>query len=242
PRPRSCGTGGRAAGRSTRGGGARRGGAAPARSSPRGGSSPPSPRANGRGSGGARRSARSRFSPRPTRRRPPLLRRPRGAGGCAGWGGERRADWWAIVERDQRGRGLSRVAAAHRDPARAGEVRRWLDQPAIDLYSGSVLGTAFLERRTVRLIDPTPVQVAGRYANLAGYPALLAVLGHHPVVAVPLVAAGRKVGAMVFLRRPDRPPFDDDEVALAVELAARAAVALAHARRYEQEHGTAAFL
>jgi GAF domain-containing protein len=151
---------------------------------------------------------------------------------------DRLADWCAIVEPDQHQR-LRRVCAAHRDPEQTGHIRNWLGRPPIDLDSRSALATSFLERRTVRLDDPTPAQVAGHLATSEGYADLLADLGHHSVIAVPLAAAGIQIGSMAFVRNKDRPPFDDDEVALAVELAGRAAVALAHARRYEHEHSTA---
>lgn len=154
---------------------------------------------------------------------------------------DRLADWCAIVEPDQHQR-LRRVSAAHRDPARTGHIRDWLDRPPIDLASRSVLATSFLERRTVRMDDPTLAQVAGRFATSEGYADILAGLGHRSVIAVPLVAAGLQVGSMAFVRGADRPRFDDDEAALAVELASRAAVALAHARRFEQEHSTAEIL
>jgi PAS domain S-box-containing protein len=151
---------------------------------------------------------------------------------------DRLADWCAIVEPDQHQR-LRRVCAAHRNPQQTRHIRNWLDRPPIDLASRSALATSFLERRTVRLDDPTPAQVAGRFATSEGYADLLANLGHHSVIAVPLAAAGLQIGCMAFVRDKDRPPFDDDEMALAVELAGRAAVALSHARRYEHEHSTA---
>jgi len=154
---------------------------------------------------------------------------------------DRLADWCAIVEPDQHRR-LRRVSAVHRDPGRAEHIGRWLERPPIDLASRSVLATTFLERRTIRLDDPTPAQVAGRLVDSDGYREILAGLGHHSVIAVPLVAAGLQVGSMAFVRGPDRPAFDEEEEALAVELAGRAAVALAHARRYEQEHSTAEVL
>lgn len=154
---------------------------------------------------------------------------------------DRLADWCAIVEPDPQQR-LRRVSAMHRDPAKAEHIRRWLAQPPIDLDSRTAMAVAFLERRSVRLDNPTSAQVAGRFAESAEYLDIIDRLGSRSIIAVPLLAAGAQVGAMVFVRGEGWPAFDDEEATLAIDLAGRAAVALAHARRYEHEHSTAELL
>ncbi|WP_327432579.1 SpoIIE family protein phosphatase [Streptomyces sp. NBC_01236] len=62
------------------------------------------------------------------------------------------------------------------------------------------------------------------------------------LMAVPLVARGTTLGVAVFVRllTPQGPdPFEQDDVSLAHELAARAAVCVDNARRYTKEHTTA---
>ena len=66
--------------------------------------------------------------------------------------------------------------------------------------------------------------------------------GYHSMLAVPLRARGATLGVAVFYRRSrqDRMErFDHDDLLLAEELAARAAVAVDNARRYTRERETA---
>ncbi|WP_194918102.1 SpoIIE family protein phosphatase [Catenulispora rubra] len=66
--------------------------------------------------------------------------------------------------------------------------------------------------------------------------------GYHSMLAVPLRARGATLGVAVFYRRSrqDRMErFDQDDLLLAEELAARAAVAVDNARRYTRERETA---
>ncbi|MEU1514770.1 SpoIIE family protein phosphatase [Streptomyces sp. NPDC005811] len=66
--------------------------------------------------------------------------------------------------------------------------------------------------------------------------------GFHSVMAVPLSARGATLGVVVLARhrRPD--PFEEDDLVLAEELAARAAVCIDNARRYTRARGTAVTL
>ncbi|WP_171163415.1 SpoIIE family protein phosphatase [Streptomyces sp. I05A-00742] len=65
--------------------------------------------------------------------------------------------------------------------------------------------------------------------------ALLARAGLHSYIAVPLIARGEVLGALD-LKRTDNPvPFNEDDVVLAGELAARAAVCIDNARWYQRE-------
>lgn len=58
-------------------------------------------------------------------------------------------------------------------------------------------------------------------------------------VAVPLPARGGTLGVMTFMGGRDRAGFGPDEINLAVEVAARAGLALDNARRYAHEHDVA---
>ncbi|MDR3036022.1 MAG: SpoIIE family protein phosphatase, partial [Kitasatospora sp.] len=59
---------------------------------------------------------------------------------------------------------------------------------------------------------------------------------------VPLRVHGRPLGLVEFHRSAHRPAFDPDDLLLAEDLAARAAVSIDNARRYTREHGTAVAL
>ncbi|MER5863010.1 SpoIIE family protein phosphatase [Kitasatospora sp. NPDC002040] len=66
--------------------------------------------------------------------------------------------------------------------------------------------------------------------------------GAPTVVAAPLRAGGGVLGTVEFRRAPGSAPFEPDDLLLAEELAARAAVSIDNARRFTREHGTAAAL
>ncbi|MEU2432506.1 SpoIIE family protein phosphatase [Streptomyces sp. NPDC007861] len=68
---------------------------------------------------------------------------------------------------------------------------------------------------------------------------LLAEAGVHSYLAVPLIARGEVLGALDLKRFRNPLPFDADDVLLASELAARAAVCIDNARWYQQQRDTA---
>ncbi|MEU6880290.1 SpoIIE family protein phosphatase [Streptomyces sp. NPDC046712] len=69
--------------------------------------------------------------------------------------------------------------------------------------------------------------------------AVLARAGAHSYLAVPLIARGEVLGAFDILRARNPLPFDEDDVLLAGELAARAAVCIDNARWHESVRNTA---
>ncbi|MEV6685919.1 SpoIIE family protein phosphatase [Streptomyces sp. NPDC051578] len=69
--------------------------------------------------------------------------------------------------------------------------------------------------------------------------ALLAAAGVHSYLAVPLVARGEVIGAVGMMRARTSAPFDEDDVTLAVELAARAAVCVDNARLFQNQRHAA---
>ncbi|MFF8937812.1 SpoIIE family protein phosphatase [Streptomyces paradoxus] len=66
--------------------------------------------------------------------------------------------------------------------------------------------------------------------------------GIHAVMAVPLVARGTTLGVAFFIRHRNQEAFQQDDLMLAGELAARAAVSIDNARRYTRERATAVTL
>lgn len=66
--------------------------------------------------------------------------------------------------------------------------------------------------------------------------------GIHSLVTVPLRAGTLVLGVVSFWRSRKAEPFDTDELALAEELVARAAVSIDNARRYTREHSMAVTL
>ncbi|MFE3412241.1 SpoIIE family protein phosphatase [Streptomyces mirabilis] len=66
--------------------------------------------------------------------------------------------------------------------------------------------------------------------------------GIHSLIAAPIQAGGVVLGVANFWRAKQHEPFDDEELSLAEELVARAAVSIDNARRYTREHAVAVTL
>jgi PAS domain S-box-containing protein len=61
----------------------------------------------------------------------------------------------------------------------------------------------------------------------------------HSAMVVPMRARGATLGIATFVRHRRPEPFQDDDLVLAEEIVARAAVCMDNARRYSREHATA---
>lgn len=70
----------------------------------------------------------------------------------------------------------------------------------------------------------------------------LVTSGAHSLIAVPLRARGVILGVAMLWRGGDSAPFEEDDLSLAEELAARATVSIDNARRYSREHTMAVTL
>ncbi|KUJ68039.1 PAS sensor protein [Streptomyces albus subsp. albus] len=130
------------------------------------------------------------------------------------------------------------VSAAYPSPA-----VQAADQPGgLAVYSADRLVT-----RCVRTRRPVHLPRVGRgdLPSIARDPEaaqLLSRAGIHSYLAVPLIARGEVLGALDLKRARNPLPFDDDDVVLASELAARAAVCVDNARWYRQQRDTALIL
>ncbi|CAM5688847.1 SpoIIE family protein phosphatase [Streptomyces californicus] len=79
----------------------------------------------------------------------------------------------------------------------------------------------------------------GRSAFTSDRIAASRALGLRQALVVPLTARSRPLGTLSLVRTEGSPAFDDQDVAVARELAVRAGVAIDHARRYDREHSIA---
>jgi serine phosphatase RsbU (regulator of sigma subunit)/anti-sigma regulatory factor (Ser/Thr protein kinase) len=81
------------------------------------------------------------------------------------------------------------------------------------------------------------------FISAAGYnrerAEMIRTFGLHSILCVPIRARGATLGVAVFLRGQCPEPFEQDDVMLAEELTARAALSLDNARRYTRERSTA---
>ncbi|MET8766750.1 SpoIIE family protein phosphatase [Streptomyces sp. NPDC004658] len=127
---------------------------------------------------------------------------------------------------------LRRVAAW------AGEDSRDLPDGGVNEPVGYPAGTP--QARCLRTGQPVTDSVVT--AALAGHPAgrlhPVGFLGEgvHSYLGAPLSARGSVLGLAGFYRRGRTRPYEQDDLTLAGELAARAAISMDNARRYRREH------
>lgn len=132
-----------------------------------------------------------------------------------------------LIEEDAQ---VSRVAVAHADPAQAAKAERLRSIPMDP--SGPALGA-----QAIRLGEPILREEVGpnELAAFAQGPEHLeAMRGLAPrtVMAVPLSAHGRSLGALLFGRLTGT--YDPDDLRMARELASRASSAVENARLFEE--------
>jgi signal transduction histidine kinase/ActR/RegA family two-component response regulator len=109
----------------------------------------------------------------------------------------------------------------------------WLLRPGESSLLSDVIRTGQprlyddLPKAALRALIAGPAETAG-----------IEQLGCHAAMALPLVAHGRMIGAITCVAADDARPFGQAELALAGELAGRGALAIDHARLYEQLRNT----
>ncbi|MFJ9821354.1 SpoIIE family protein phosphatase [Streptomyces sp. NPDC101151] len=108
------------------------------------------------------------------------------------------------------------------------------------LAPGHPVSAAMADSRSV-LVRDLSASDSWRGEHLEGAQRILDH-GMRSLLVVPLRARGVVLGTADFWRAGDSPPFEDEDVSLAEELAARAAVCVDNARRYTHEHTMAVTL
>ena len=143
------------------------------------------------------------------------------------------ADWCAVCVLDAEGE-VRLVAAAHPDPSKVplawDASRRYLLRLSAPHGPGRVIRTG--EPEFVSEISDALLRAVARGEE---HLALLRGLGFVSYMAVPLGARGRTLGAIAFASAESGRRFGRADLALAEELAQRAALAVDNARHYEAE-------
>jgi PAS domain S-box-containing protein len=142
-------------------------------------------------------------------------------------------DWcWLFVTDDNRR--LRRMASAHSDPAQQQDVEDYVRAMLAELTEES--GTAEVVRTGRPMVLPT-IEPAFVERALPGTEArrLLARLRPTSGIVVPLVAAGRTLGALGLFNDAGRPLQTQAELDTALEVGRRAGSALAQARLFGQQ-------
>ncbi len=152
----------------------------------------------------------------------------------------RLADWSVVSIADEDGQ-LRDIASAHVDPELSGVLAEYVACRLEGLAEDAPIRRAWRSPRPLTvdrglLESLLPLLGSPRAAEL------LRRLEPESNAIVPLAANGRVVGMLSLIRRVDRPPFSEEELRVAGNIAARAALALENARLYSEQRNTAARL
>jgi serine phosphatase RsbU (regulator of sigma subunit) len=146
------------------------------------------------------------------------------------------ADWVFLTLLDEYGQ-VQDTAYRHRN-GQEEDLRLFSTLHARNLPSGSPSRRSIATARPVLVSEITP-EVAEEMVEDPAARAAFVRLGAHSVISVPMVARRRTLGALALVRATEEPPFSQDDVDLAEDLARRAALALDNVRLYQREHSVA---
>jgi len=140
----------------------------------------------------------------------------------------RLADWCGVEIVDDLGR-LHQLAVAHVDPDKVRLARRLREKypPSADEQTGSY--------HVLRTGEPSLVPEIGDEMLVAGardseHLAMIRELGLRSAISVPLTVGTVRLGVLTLVSAESRRRYDDRDLALATELAHRAAIAVQNAR------------
>ena len=147
------------------------------------------------------------------------------------------ADWCAIDVVDDRGR-LRRVDSSAIEPTLLEWVRRAERELGTGLSVPSPAEAVFEAEQPVfvaELTDDLLSEMAVSERHLAAGRAV----GFRSLLMVPVRARGQTIGVLSMARVQDSSAYGEDDLALALDLASRAGLAIDNARLYAQEHHVA---
>ncbi|WP_338073626.1 SpoIIE family protein phosphatase [Kineococcus siccus] len=144
------------------------------------------------------------------------------------------ADWCLVTLVDEHGT-LRDVGCHHADPARQGTLETFARLRAPGLQNpASAAAAAVREGRPVVVAGPAATALLAPPGD-PGLRAAVAGLAPASATVLPLQARGRTVGLVLLARGASRPALAGDELATAVQVTDRAALALDNARLYGQQ-------
>ncbi len=143
------------------------------------------------------------------------------------------ADWTTITIVDEDGK-LRRLVAVHKDPDKAPLMECYLTRfPPEELPTGAY--APLIEGHDLILVPQVPDALLARVAQSPQHLDTLRALGLRSYMLLPLLAHGRLLGVMAFVRSSDEHPYTKVDLALAQDLVGRAALAVENARLYQAE-------
>ncbi|MGH9944360.1 MAG: PAS domain S-box protein, partial [Pyrinomonadaceae bacterium] len=140
------------------------------------------------------------------------------------------ADYCLVDMLDDEG-ALRRVTVAHSDPARAEAWREMQRRFPINLDSDAPVPVVLRTGRPVWRAEVTEAELE-RMSFPPEQIEMLKQLGHRSVISAPLVARGRTTGALTFVTAESNRRYAESDLALAADLAQRAAQSIDNARLY----------
>jgi PAS domain S-box-containing protein len=142
---------------------------------------------------------------------------------------------WCVIHLARRDGTVRRVALAHADPVHAGLAAETLRRPPTGgwLDEGSPLAQSLRAGRSVLLADAKEAGL-DRFVADPGVRDVWLALRPRSALIAPLVARGRTLGSLAWLRIARDAPYTAEDLGVAEDVAARAAVAIDSARLYRR--------
>ncbi len=141
------------------------------------------------------------------------------------------ADWCAVDVLDEQG-GLKRLAVAHVDPAKVGLAdelhRRYPPNPELPVGAWKVLRTGQPEL----VADITPELLASSTHD-AEHLEIVRALGLRSYMGLPIIGAAGVLGVITFVASESARVYGQQDLALATDLVARAAVSIQNASMFQ---------
>lgn len=141
------------------------------------------------------------------------------------------ADWCLVYILDEDGL-IRRVETARADPAK--EIASGRDDDLRDTPSKNTRATERLRTSALEFLPERLDSLVEALAQAAQHRRIVGAAGTRSAMVMPLLARGRLIGALGFVAAASGPRYGPDDVLLAEDLAARAALAVDNARLYRQ--------
>lgn len=138
---------------------------------------------------------------------------------------------WCTVTMAREGAEHERVAAVHRDPAKAALVEELSAFRQVS-SGGSAIDRVIRSGAPVFLPLVVPGQLEATAEN-ERHLSLMRELGCESCIVVPILSREKPIGAISIMAAPGRRPYNESDLAVAAELGRRAGIAIENASLYE---------
>lgn len=133
---------------------------------------------------------------------------------------------WCVIDTVRSDDELQRVAVIHRDPEFQNLADRIREEHGPDRRRSAAIYDALATGKGI-LVREIDAETRAKIRNDPSFASLMEMLGLRSYISTPLVARGRSLGVLTLVRTDNR--YDKNDLSVATELAARAALALDNA-------------